>query len=188
MFAMSIYIRLGLESILTVSISVMSGFKNFGAQSKDIPSFITCIYLIVGVALFIMFDALLIYKARYDFEEKDRLLYGEYFKGLKSNTKSRMNSICFFSLRILLVILLVGFDFMPSRVKASLVIVIQGSYILYLVIVKPFDGVKDNLIECFNQITFLVLVFILLIFSEKRMWTKSLEGVYIFILFVSPLV
>lgn len=187
-FGISVYIRLILEAFFTIWISILSGFKNYDPKVKDTPSFITCLFLILCVFLFVRYNILLIWKASYIIEEEEESRYAEFFRGMKPNTKSRLNSTFFLCQRIVSIILLVGFSFMPSRAKASLLFLIQAGYIAYLLVVRPFEKIKDHIIECFNQITFLFLVFFLLIFSEKRMWSKPLENVFMSILFVSPMI
>ena len=60
--------------------------------------------------------------------------------------------------------------------------VIQFSVLLYLIIVRPFDDKKNNLIEPINEATCLILCITITIFNDESRWFEGLDGYLIYFL------
>jgi hypothetical protein len=145
---MAIYIRLIVETFTIICISFMTEFKNFDTQTfKSILSLVMCFLLAFSMILFMFFNMYLIWKGHPNLNERLQLHFGEFFSGLKETTKSRLNSIIFFVSRFLFVVVVIALEDISVVLKVILFGLIQASCIFYIIIVRPYKEVRDNIIE-----------------------------------------
>jgi hypothetical protein len=185
---MSIYIRIITEAFIIVCISVMTDFKSFDTHTlKNVLSLVTSLFLLSCIILFLVVNVYLIRKVHWNFDENVRLWYEELFSGLKETTKGRLNSIIFLVSRFLFVFVVVAFEDIPVVVKVIMFGLIQACYVVYLVIVRPFEQVKDNIIEWFNQISYLFLVSSLVFLNTEEKWGNMQKNTYMYTLILVSL-
>jgi RsiW-degrading membrane proteinase PrsW (M82 family) len=56
-----------------------------------------------------------------------------------------------------------------------------------MIIIRPFDNVKDNLIEIFNELIYLALCGLMLYYNKENRWNESIEAVFITLIISSTI-
>lgn len=74
-----------------------------------------------------------------------------------------------------------------SHYYSSIVLVsaMSGFQILYaiaILVLRPFESIKDNLVECLNELFFTSLTLILLKFNTEDNWEGSITDIYVWIM------
>ena len=58
--------------------------------------------------------------------------------------------------------------------------IIQASYLIYAVIVRPFDETKDNIIEIISESAFTFICLSMAICNQESRWFKGLDQIMIY--------
>ena len=112
----------------------------------------------------------------------------ELLGGQRHSRCSRLYSTVLLTRRAIFVILLI---FGSSLNNISLVvpmIIIQLIYMLYLVIVRPFKLVKDNLIEITNECFYCLLLCLLSYYNTENRWIAVIENIYFLLIVLNSAV
>ena len=112
----------------------------------------------------------------------------ELFSGLRCSRASTLYTTVMLSRRAFFVGLLIfGSSFTNTGLVCPM-IVIQFAYFLYLVIVRPFKLVKDNLIEITNEWFYLILLGLLSYFNSEDKWNTAVENIYLLLILLNSAV
>ena len=87
--------------------------------------------------------------------------------------------------RIIFSLLLIIFSFSSLFVQLSIMIVVQITYTINLIIQRPFEDTKDNVVEIINEIYFWFYISYLFKFNTIVDWSSASTGVYIWTIFSS---
>ena len=148
------------------------------STTVEIISF--CISLIIFV-LIILILLLWVYQIRKLSKAKiyEHLYFKEFFNGLKENTKSRCFVIIFILQRILFTIILITLPNFNYGVKIAFIAIIQLGVALYWIIVRPYDQVKDSIMEIYGQVSLTYYFWILFFYKDESRWTSTTSWLFI---------
>ena len=110
------------------------------------------------------------------------------FESIKDSKFARLNSLKFLMQRFLFWIISLIPTFNIDYVKISLFSSIQFISFLYIVIIRPFENVKENLFEIINDSFYFVLWVLLLYLNESSHWTRPFQIVYMWIILSNNIV
>jgi len=65
---------------------------------------------------------------------------------------------------------------------------VQIPYFIFFIIVRPFDEVKDNLIEGTNELFLIVIISYMCHFNAKPKWTGSASQVFVYVILGNTIV
>lgn len=100
--------------------------------------------------------------------------FGEFNAGLKNTKKAHLYSIVFMLRRGLFTVLLVTLSHLPNIYLVVGMSSIQVLYTVFLIVVRPFDGHQENVIEILNELFFSLLVGMLFNFNTASKWSSSI--------------
>ena len=92
--------------------------------------------------------------------------FKEFINGFKETKKARLYFSFFMLRRLLSVILLIAAQEMWYGLKLILFVAIHFTVMIYVIIIRPFEKVKDNIIEVTNEIWYSVLISCLFFFYK----------------------
>ena len=74
---------------------------------------------------------------------------------------------------------------MPSNTypKLGIYSLLQLVFFVYTVVLRPFNNVKDNLLEIMNELHYVILTCSLLFLNYEYNWNQTLEIIYIAVIF-----
>jgi hypothetical protein len=183
----TIYIRMILEAYLFMSISVMAELKEYSYE--NITTLVSLISAHVYAAILAGFWTLWVWeifkRIRID---NDKIYYfSEFFSGVKHLKKARLYALNFMVVRILFVAIVVGWSDLTNIIKLVLFSLTQTWFVAYMIIVRPFNSLKDNIIEIWNQILYLILVWSLFYLDSSSRWISTVTTTYIWTLMSGPI-
>ncbi|CAI2374156.1 unnamed protein product [Moneuplotes crassus] len=103
----------------------------------------------------------------------------EFFQGVRNTWKARVYSALFLTKRLTLVALVTLLEVFPMLAKVIIFITIQLSCCITIVILRPFESVRNNIIEIVNEVVFLVCSSLMVHFNTKGKWKSWHEKMYI---------
>lgn len=189
LFNATIYIRLFMMSNQFLLLSTVSEIFEFDFRSVEskvslgisISGFVVCI-----VMLFLSFGYWL--KLRKGFEEDQFLTGKELFSPLKNSHKVRLFNFMQLLRRFILVVYLLFPITADPPYEIIPLAVIQFCYVCYIIALRPNKEVKDNLVECVNEIFYLALIIILVFKNQKSDWDSRTEKVYLYLIILNSVV
>uniref|UniRef100_A0A7S3KLA0 Uncharacterized protein n=1 Tax=Euplotes crassus TaxID=5936 RepID=A0A7S3KLA0_EUPCR len=113
--------------------------------------------------------------------------WGEYYSGLKEETKSRMNTLIFLIVRILSVIIVLCLKSIWYKAKSSLYAVVHVIFSVFLLKVSPFEETKDNINEKILQINYFLACLPLIYLDHESRWSSTFEDIYSALLLSGPI-
>ena len=119
----------------------------------------------------------------------DTRYFAEIYDGIKDNTASKLFFFIFILRRFLMVAVIVFMRNANIWARCICFTLIQITVLFYTIIVRPFEKIKDNMIELVNEITFAILCIIIVVCNDESRWVSSLDSVLIyFLMFVGLLI
>lgn len=153
-FTFGTYFRLFIEGILMIQLSSTTEIMNFQAlDSKRVASMAFAILFWVITVWFLIFVFLKWFKSRKTLEI--HVYYEELFAGTKQTHFSHAYTLVFIFKRVTFWFLITFLEALPLMLKLSLLFLIECWVLVYLILVRPFDEVKVNIIEIVNEIFFM---------------------------------
>ena len=176
------YIRFILELHQYLLISSNSEIYLFNTSSslKIISLAISFITLILCIGL--IFIPIYMAFSSFRLEVNQHNKFGEFFSGFKPHKKYKLYLTILLLRRIIFVISLISLVSIPSNLLIGLLSVIQLIYLIYTTILRPYEEVKDNMIEIINEIYFFLLFGSLLHLNKESEWNITFTLIYMWVL------
>ncbi|CAI2381600.1 unnamed protein product [Moneuplotes crassus] len=186
-FTFNIYIRVFMQAFVFTTLSIFSELYN-----ANLSTTVTKISFGFGIMFGICTSVLFIlsfYMYCKSFPQIDQEKYWlcvEYFNGIKPKKYSKLYSSMFMLMRLLLTSCIIFGQ--PARTfdKATFFYLLNILYCIYLIIIRPFENLQDNIIEVTNQTLFCCLAVPLPWLNTKESWNPFYEDFYTTILITSP--
>ena len=175
----SIYIRTIMESYLFILLSWISDISYQKLSNNvEIVSFCFSVLLLVLLSAFLFIWTWKIWKIRKNNVPKE-IYFSEFFEGLKQNKKSKWYSIIFMLQRVLSCILLIVFANLNYKIKVSLLTFIQAVTAWYAIIVRPYQALKDMVLEVYSQVMLTSFWFILIFYEKEEKLTSTTNWIFV---------
>ena len=153
---------------------------------RTISLIIAFISLVVNILLIkIMF---LLSISSYKLIEGNHNKLGEIFTGLKTQNKFRIYTPILMTRRMIYVLILISIISISSKIVIGILSAIQIGYEVYILYLRPFSRVKDNIIEILLETYFLVLLFGLIFLNASSDWSSFIISAYMWIIASSNMV
>ena len=181
LFTFAMYIRVILKTnqyILVSCVSEVYYFNDYG--TKRVVSLVVAILTLIASLTMVVIVVLLVWnQIDEDQESPDkRNKFAQLFNGVSHNVKSRLY-IAFLQIRrAIFVILLVTIEPQSSILVISILVGLQVIYLGILVIIRPFELVKCNIIEIVNEMYFLTMLASLLKYNSITNWEGTPTTIY----------
>jgi hypothetical protein len=75
-----------------------------------------------------------------------------------------------------------GLENLPLSQYLAGATILQLIHIFLIVLIRPFEKVKDNIIEIVNEVGFTLLMGGIIHFKEKSIWNRTAISVYIYLM------
>ena len=118
--------------------------------------------------------------------DEDLTVWEEFFTGIKDNKSAKAYHCIFIFVRFWSVLVVILLENLLYELKAILFLLIFFSSVLYTLLARPFEFVKENIAESINQISFFMLAFPLIYLESKRKWKRIYEHIYLYSLIAIP--
>ena len=176
-----VYIRIILETNQYILISSINEINQSDvASTLKIISFIFSIIIIIfwifliGITIFLTFSS-------YSKDEIRHNKIGELFLDIK-NGRYKIYIPILLIRRFTFVSILVIFATTYSLIVNALLWFLQLAYLIYMIVLRPFETSKSNIIEIMNEIYFIFLLGWILYFNSESTWNDRASTIYISVL------
>ena len=106
----------------------------------------------------------------------------EIYNGVDTKKKSKLYVSILLIRRAVFIALLITLASIQSWLMISILSVIQFWYLTYIVLIRPFESKKDNMIEIINETFFQILLGSLIFLNSKENWNSQITNIYIWIM------
>ena len=130
--------------------------------------------MIVAVILFVF----ILNEDRSQESTDKRSKFAQLFNGVSSNKKSRLYVALLQLRRAIFITLLITVEPVSSIVVISILVGLQVIYLFLLMIIRPFELVKCNMIEILNEMYFLTILASLLKYNNITNWVGTPTTIY----------
>ena len=188
LFSYTIYIRLILEANQFLILSSFQELRtwNIYGTSKIISLIISFIGAIFWISLIVI--SFFHWNHNKDLESIDHYMpFKELFNGLKNNRKPRLYSTALLLRRWYFCIYLIMGSKLESIYLVIPLIIAQTLYLSYLVIIRPYKQVKDNVLEITNEVYYFVMIILLSHFNSVTKWTEIAEKAYFYLILANSI-
>jgi hypothetical protein len=111
----------------------------------------------------------------------------EFSSGLKRKRSARFYSTFLLLRRTIFVIwLLFGNRFDPFII-VSVMLIFQILYVVALFLIRPFEQMQNNIVECLNEVFFTSMVVILVHVNTENKWAGLWTKIYVWIMMFNNL-
>ena len=173
------YIRYIFETNQYILISSINEIYHINkSEPKKIISLIFAILTICACFGMILWVSLLSLSS-YEVLKDTHSYLGEIYNGVKTKKKNKLYVSILLIRRALFIALLFTLASIQSWLMISILSVIQFWYLTYIIIIRPFESKKDNMIEIINETFFLFLLCSLIFLNSKENWNSQITNVYI---------
>jgi cysteine-rich repeat protein len=170
------YLRLMLQSYQHLFIVSVLGlyFGSFDSTQQlvsSVASIVTLIYWII----FPLISLIALWK---DWKEG----INELSVGLKPNLYAKVYQVVLILRRVVLVSWMVWFKFTSQMTFLIFPSIYQFLHICYILIVRPFTSVKDNIVEIYNELTFTLMLSGLIYLRKESKWNEGFTDTYVYLM------
>lgn len=189
LFTYTMYVRVLFEGYQFMYLASFSELKNADvSEAYAALSFaISCLFAVICF-LFLLLTLYMYISTKNNFDEDEKLKLGELFSGLKNTNNARSYSFGVILRRFLFVSVLVGLNTLAEVWLVAGMAIIQTFYVAYIVALRPFDKVANNIIEVVNEVLYLVLIVLLFHLTKEIKWTDFASRVYLGIIVGNTLI
>ena len=187
-FVFSIYVRILIEVNMFVVLTSASEIKEWKiTTTSNIISLIIAIIWYLFCVFFIVLSFLFWMKHKNKEINDEYMAFKEFINGIKNKSATKIYSTIFLLRRTLFVSLLIFGNSLSNILLIILMIVFQIAYLVAIIITRPFNETKNNIIEIANEWYYLVLVSLLSYFNSPDRWSEIIESVYLYIIIANSL-
>ena len=172
------YIMLGYFLILVSTISEINN-----SSSKFILSWWISILIIILLIAFLFFWFINWLCSHND--DNEVKIFDEFNKMLKNKMNAKAFSTLFLFHRVLFCAIIWTTNTFQIQNKIISLICIQGAYIVYLIIVRPFDSIKANINKIVCECSVLIVIVLMYVYWESSQWSSSTENVFMYLIALS---
>ena len=176
------YIRNGLELTQIMLISSLNEIYNFNTENGVEILSLLFAFFVLFLCFFTLGLSFYLALTSYKIISTEHNLLGDFFEGLKPQRKFKIYTCIFLIRRIVYIFLLIILSSISSRLLLSILSIFQIGYLVYVIILRPFEGIKSNIIEIMNEIYFFLLLFSLVFLQTENNWSSMITDLYVWVL------
>ena len=176
------YIRYIFQTNQYVLISWINEMYSFTIlDSKRIISLLFSI-LVSWLCLCLIICVLSLSLSSYEVIKNKHNKVGEIFSGVKMVRKSKIYVSVLLIRRAIFAILLITLQFIQSWILVTMLGVLQIWYLIYIIILRPFEEKWNNIIEIVNEIFFSILLNSLIFLNTESAWSSTVTDIYMWLI------
>ena len=176
------FIRSTLEVTQFVLISSINEINQL--NTSNFYNIFSLIFSFIMVISFLILIALVVYliASSYRLDENRHNMLEEFFRGLKKDKKYWLYTPMLLLRRLLFILLLIILTMISSRFLIAAIIAVQVAYFICLSYLRPYEQMKENLIEILNETYFGFLIVFLVFINTEDEWNSIKTSIYMWVL------
>ena len=175
----TLYIRTILQiSQFCMISSVSELYKSNMISISTTFSFAFACFTLIIVIGFTSLNAIL----GFNTSDASKSAFKEYFSGVKNTKMARMYNVVLMIRRVVLVSLMVCLSNIDKVFLVLLAVCYQIAHTAFIIWMRPYASIKDNINETMIDIVFSVLLITLLYFHTEEAWNGVATDAYFYLL------
>ena len=184
-----IYIQYATSSVLLVWLISSTEIQRFDHSTTTYTISLSFAFIIQFIVFSYFLFAIYKWYQWRDVEKFRAIKYTkQLFDSIKESNISRTFIIKYLFQRILFWLMAALWNPSNTYPKIGVYSLIQLIFFLYTVILRPFNNIKDNLLEIVNEVHYVVLTSSLLFLNYESNWSQVKEIVYLAIIFSNNII
>ena len=172
------YIRYAFQTNQYILISWINEIYRFNiSDSKRIISLLFSI-LILWLCLLLIICVSFLSISSYEVIKNNHNRVGEIFSGVKMMKRSKLYVSILLMRRAIFVILLITLQSIQSWILVTMLGILQIIYLVYIIILRPFEEKRNNIIEIINEVFFWILLNSLIFLNDESVWSSTQTEIY----------
>ena len=176
------YIRYVLGMNQFILVSSISEIKMFSLSSSFRIVSLIIAFIIFGLCLLLIGSSIYLMAYFHRFGDNANSKFKEFFIELKKFNKFKLYTALILIRRTLLILLLLTLTSIPSKAIIGIWIAILVAFTANVIIYRPFEKARDNIIAIINELYFLSLFSTLIVLNTEEDWSYALTMIYICVL------
>ena len=178
-FTIWVYLRIILQSNQFMLIWSAYEINLFGTKStsRTISYIVAVIVLIFWIKLTLL-SLLKAFHARVPSNQLHISIFKELFSGVKETKAAKYLTSMLMIRRAVFVCFLIFWSSLSINFKIGTLDFLQCLWIIYIIIVRPFENLRDTVIWIVNDIQFLILWSSLFKYNESKDWNQTIKYVF----------
>ena len=181
------YIRYILETNQYVLISWINEVYSFTISDSQRTISLLFSILVSWLCLCLIICVSLLSLSSYEVIKNKHNKVGEIFNGVKMMKRNKLYVPILLMRRAICVILLITLQSIQSWILIAILSIFQIWYLIYIVILRPFEEKRNNIIEIVNEIFFCILLISLIFLNSESVWNSTLIEIYMWIIISNTL-
>ena len=183
MLTFGFYVGVWIETYI---LFLLVDFSEVHYQNKNgIQNMNSCVASYIIMFCMLMFIALALWqwcKSRKPENFEKQKYFVAIVDGMKPKWICRSYSFVFLIRRTVFGAILFFLDFVEAIHRVIILTSIQWVYMMYIMILRPHDSIKENLIDIINEVLYLYFLGFLLHFNTENNWNDTTTETYFWIL------
>ena len=184
-----VYIQFVTSSCLLVCLISSTEIMRFD-HSEVIYTISLCFAFVVMMMLLVYF--LFVVCKWHEYRDNSKFIHIKYtkqlFDSIRETKEARTFIIKYLFQRIIFCLIAVLWTSTNTYSKLSVYSCFQLVFFIYTLLLRPFNNVKDNLLEIVNEVHYAVLTFLLLFMNNESDWSQTMEIAYIAIIISNSII
>jgi cysteine-rich repeat protein len=179
----TIYIRTILQWSQFMIIASVS--EIYTLETKTLPhlvSFWIAWVTLIFLSLFFFLGTYLWYQRLDNIEYITNSRFQEFFSGLKKTNSGISFNLIILLRRGVVISWLVWFSWFSPIIHIISTSLLQFIHLCIVIAIRPFDNIKDNIVEWINESTFFIVLSGLTYFKDASKWSKASTNCYLYLM------
>lgn len=112
----------------------------------------------------------------------------EYYADIKNKRWTRLYTSLLLARRLLFVFIIILLGFIGGQNVLIILLVVQVFYLVALIILRPFDEVKNNIVEITNEAFYFLFVILMLALDSEDKWTGAMTKFFLSLMTANTIV
>ena len=177
------YIRYLLLGYLLILVSSVNEISNYSVSNRRWSWSLTVAILLMWIVFFSIWLIKWLYAT--NDEEQTSDIFHEFVSIVKTNANSKMYSCLFMLHRILICATTWVDNSLSTGMKLILLTCIQGTYLVLLILIRPFCLIRANISKIVCESSVFVIIVLMYVYQSSSDWTNSTENVFMYIMMAS---
>ena len=181
-FTFGFYIRSFLEINQFMLVSSVSEIHQFNIHGGLRITSLIFAFLVLMLCLSLILISLSFAVSSNEEDQNKHKYFKEFFVGLKLQKKFRWYNSAQILRRTLFVLVLIIFDKTLVEIIVAILWGLQFFCVIHVVVLRPFEEIRANIIEVLNEVYILVLFATLIFLNTESNWSSTKTTIYIWVL------
>lgn len=188
-FMYVIYVRMILEANQVLLFSSLKEIDIFDVEETASIVSLCVAMLVLLMCLFLLIQALYLFCKHFkSYDPEEKFVFMEFYADVKNKRWARLYTALLLARRFLFVIAIIFLAVAGTQWIFGVLLGTQIVYWVALVVLRPFEEAKNNLVEITNETFYFVFIVLMLFLTSEEKWTESMTKLFLGLMTANTLI